>query len=435
MSAFPNIRRRLVHLATHDFLPGTNQYLRWMATPLGGLLLASASALACGLFVAPQGLVFFAALAGIVVMGIVWPWVGLRGVSGEIRFSTDRAREGDVVPVRVVLINRWPCPVWGLTIVGGFHPQSTGLSGNVGEIEDTAVSLARLGGWSRSEFDWEFRPECRGAYPTEPPRVATQFPFGLWKSDRLLQVADSIVVWPRVIPLSDLTLPAGEQRWTTAASPFKNGDVGERQEVRPYRVGDSLRNVRWTLSARFDRWIVSDRQGTAQARARVSVDVDRATHTLGPQGSFECAIRTAASVCAALVEQGTLVVCELGEQQIELLPQDASLRQFLDQLATFDSPVQLARTERRRAFRRSPLRLAARRTSEALEFRVHIASDRATNDEITGSGRRVIRILADRQSLGPDDSPAWIELEQDIDQSAKLASAWRSRANEVWRGR
>lgn len=434
MSAFPHIRRRLMRLAKHDFLPGANRYLRWMATPLGGLLLAAASALACGLFVAPQGLVFFAALAGIVVMGIIWPWVGLRGVSGELRFSTDRAREGDVVPVRVVLINRWPWPVWGLTIAGGFHLQAKGLPGYPPENDETAVSLARLGGWSRSEFEWEFRPECRGAYPIEPPRVATQFPFGLWKSDRPLKVAESIVVWPRVIPLSNLTLPAGEQRWTTAASPFKNGDVGERQEVRPYRAGDSLRNVRWNLSARFDRWIVSDRQGTSQARARVSVDVDRATHTSGPRGSFECAVRTAASVCAALVEQGTLVVCELGEQQIELLPQDASLRHFLDQLATFDSPVQLPRTGGRRAFRRGPPRLAVRRTREASEFRVYIASDRAATDEMAGSERRLIRILADGRGVG-HDSPAWIELEQDLDPSAKLASEWRWRANEVWRGR
>ena len=76
-----------------DFCPWANRYIYWLKKPLGILVVAATASLLCGLFVAPQGLVIAATIAATIILGMVWPWVGLRGLSCELRFaSSPKAR-------------------------------------------------------------------------------------------------------------------------------------------------------------------------------------------------------------------------------------------------------------------------------------------------------------------------------------------------------
>ena len=418
---------RLARLLTHDFSPWANRYVYWLKTPLGVLLVAAGASLVCGLFVASQGLVVFAAIAGVIAMGIVWPWVGLRGVRCQLSFPQRRGREGDSIPVNLVVTNRWPWPVWGLTIEKGFL--------HVDDEEDgTAVALARIGPWSRSEFQWEFVPQCRGVYPKQQPLIASAFPFGFWKVTKPITVERELVVWPLTFELSEFPLPPGRQQWVASPSDHRKGDEGETLGTRPYRMGDSLRSVHWALTARYEKFIVCERQGSAQAQATVTVDADPTIHAGGGPGStLEWSIRIAASVAESLLQQGTRVRLRVGERMLEAASGNDGSRRLLDFLARFDAldvPPSLSR-----------LGIADRGTRPADgEFAIEVTTNlRESSAHRKGTHRITLNVFgfADREhdaQISSDWIKSWIDIDSASDVPAQLKRRWRQRSKEVWCG-
>ncbi len=111
---------RLACALNHDFCPGVNRYVYWLKQPIGWFVLAAAAAAFIGFSVSPQALFVFAAILVVIVVGVAWPWVGLRGISCELAFDRRRASEGSTVRVLITVVNRWPFPVWGLAVERGF---------------------------------------------------------------------------------------------------------------------------------------------------------------------------------------------------------------------------------------------------------------------------------------------------------------------------
>ena len=413
----------LLKLLTHDYTPWANRYVYWVKSPLGVLIVAAFVALICGCFVASQGLVVFAAIAMVIGVGISWPWLGLRGVACELSFTRLRSREGDPVKVVVSIVNRWPLPVWGLAIEKGFFV----TSGD--DVDGTVVGLARIGALSRTEFEWEFTPDCRGCYPHVAPVISTGFPFGLWKSSRSIHVREKLLVWPRTFELDGLPLPPGRQLCLASLSDQRAGTDGETIGTRPYRLGDTLRSVHWALTARYDRFIVRERQDSAQSSATIIVDASPDAHTSpGNQSTLEWSIRIAASAAAALLEQGVVVRLVIGQQQLEASPGNAGLRQILDLLARFDVA--------RATYNSHPLRY--RKTDVESNFEMVITTDRAP-----AASRGAKQIVLNTRAFEAGDqhvlhelSPqkAWIEVDDPQQVPAQVAKQWRKRRQEVFCG-
>ncbi|TWT29639.1 DUF58 domain-containing protein [Blastopirellula retiformator] len=317
----------LRQLLTRDYTPWANRYVYWLRTPFGVLIAAAVVSLVLGWFVTPQSFVIFGAIAGVLAIGICWPWIGLRGVGCSLRFPRQRCEEEEEVAVEVEIVNRWPFPVWGLAIERGFFHSEQGE-------REAVVSLARIPGWTTCRFSFTYRPMVRGVYPTTPPSIATEFPFGLWKASRPTQVAQSLIVWPRVFPLTSLELPSGNCRQLLGASDTRSGDHGDRTGARPYRLGDSLRNVHWAQTARCDRLIVSERQEAAQTAVTVVIDSSQSQHRgVGRDATLEWSLRIGLSVAAALVKQNVTVHVALGGQTHLLDGRPASWRRLLDTAA------------------------------------------------------------------------------------------------------
>src|SRR5882757_5722125 len=75
-------------LLTADYFPATERFFkRLFWNPCGALLLVAGVALLCGLFLSPHALVLFAGLAAVLAVGVVWPWVTLRGATARLTFD------------------------------------------------------------------------------------------------------------------------------------------------------------------------------------------------------------------------------------------------------------------------------------------------------------------------------------------------------------
>lgn len=312
---------------TFDFCPSANRWLYWMKHPAAAIVFAAVVACAAGIFINPVAFVPGGALVATLALGYFWPRLAMLGVSARLSFGRNRADENEAVTVHLTVSNRWPFPVWGLMLEGGFQSADDAAP-------DVALALARVGAWSTSEFSWEFVADCRGEYPRRTPSLVTGFPFGLKKAGREVEVASKLLVRPRTFEIEEL-LDAAETRpnddhW----SDHRVGECGDMLGTRPFRPGDSLRRVHWAQTARYDRLIVCERQASTSSSLEVDLDADPAAHCgFGRDSSWEWSIRIAASLCRAYHRQNARVVCHVGLEEIVVTQGATGFERFLDCLA------------------------------------------------------------------------------------------------------
>lgn len=306
-------------------------------TTFGVLFLAAMTALVCGLILAPQALFVVFVILSSLILATLWPWVTILGVSGTLQFEQRRVSEGEEASAFITIANRWPWPVWCMTI-GSHHRMSS--------ISDDEISTAvqHVPGRSCVTLSKTFRPACRGVYPKRPLHISTSFPFGLWSRFCPIRNESRLIVWPRtfalpVVPLSNCRQQASAQITNVVA-----GTEGDRLDTRPYRHGDSLRLVNWRKSAQLDRFMSWDRQSATRQNITVSVDYLRCEPgDHGPQSSFEWSLRIAASVCQSLLNQGCGVTLRLSGRDSVAEPLTRDNARLFDWIALFDTDYITAR--------------------------------------------------------------------------------------------
>jgi uncharacterized protein (DUF58 family) len=322
-------RMRIVRLTTilsDEVWPAAERCLRWVRNPLAVLSLSLIVSALCGLFLHPQGFVLTFGLAGVLAIGIAWPWLSLQGLSGSLSYEKARVREGEIVTARLSLRNRRPWDAWGLTL-------HTGTVDGEPVHRDTPAEtgMPRASGWKTTEWCWELAPRCRGLYPSHTPRIATGFPFGLWTATRPLAVRRRLIVWPRTFAVGPIPQAAQGRSTEGLSTRSKAGDAGDLFGVRQYRRGDPLKRVHWPQTARHGELIVCELQADTSPRVQIVLDGDPHVHVgSGPDGSLEWAIRIAASFAEGWNEQGADLEAVLNGRAV--IARGRSLRARREQL-------------------------------------------------------------------------------------------------------
>ena len=400
--------KTLTELLNTDFCPWANDYVYWLKKPLGILIVAAFASLLCGLFVASQGLVIAATITATIALGMTWPWIGLRGLSCELRFPQQRGIEGQSVPIEVVVRNRWPFPVWGLAVEEGFFHKQAG--------EDaTAVALSGIRGWSKTRFQWDFQPQCRGIYPTKQVKIATEFPFGVWKAHREIDTSGKLTVWPKTVSLEPALLSDGSNLSLLRASDKRTGNEGDRIGVRAFREGDSLRLVHWAQTAKCGRLIVSERQGPAQSSVVIAIDTDpEIVSGSGPNSSFESSIRIAASLCEQFARQNVNVLIVANRESWDVQPTDLSRRSSFDRLAGLrnDRALELSN------FDKHDERFVVTTSTQKIDW---------------GPAWKAIA-LPSQSNVDKAATNEWITIDTSHEPVRQFAHHWNRKVRQAWRG-
>ncbi|MDB5314111.1 MAG: hypothetical protein JWO38_8313 [Gemmataceae bacterium] len=326
---FPAWVRRLL---TVDYFPATERVVKQLVwNPAGAMILAATVALLCGLFLSPHALVLAAGLLAVMAVGVVWPWVTIRGVSARFGFERSRCREGTAVGVTLTVsrATRWGAA--GLAVRGGFEDHH-----DPHVPVPVVASLPPVAGRSAVEVAWTFTPPRRGTYPvsTPAPRLVTGYPFGLCEARTAVATPDPLIVWPKSFPVGAVPDVGGDHQIEGSVSRSKVGQSGDVIGVRPYRRGDSPRRVHWTQTARHDRLVVCELQSNARPRVQVVLDSDPANHRgVGPDSSREWAVRIAASLVEGWLAQGAEVEAVIDGRLYPTSAGTAHLRTILDALA------------------------------------------------------------------------------------------------------
>lgn len=254
----PSALRDLQGMMNADFCPWANKYVYWLKKPIGWVFFALLASVLLGIYVSTQAFLVSAAISAIGIIGILWPWIAMQGVQGTLSWSRGRCEEGESIDTILTLINRWPWPAFGLFIEAD-HAIASQTS-----APDEPICLSSVPALAESQFEWECTPGDRGLYPKRKVRLATAFPFGVWTCYRELAVQSPLVVWPRTAKLKDVPDVTGAPSAGIGTPSDQIGDEGDWMGVRPYRPGDSLRQVHWAQTARRENLVVFERQTRAR---------------------------------------------------------------------------------------------------------------------------------------------------------------------------
>ncbi len=371
---------KLLQGANHDFCPGLNKYVFWLKDPIGWVTVAAAFSLLIGLFVGPQGFVLAGAFVALLLLGAAWPWLSMKGLRCSVEFLESRSSESESTSVILEVTNRWPIPAFGLIVSGQF------LQDLVDPDDVVAVALKRVPAWSVSRFEWLIEPRRRGVLPSGIPELKTGFPFDLWTASREIDLKGRTIVWPKCATLDGVPELGGNHFNIDGIASTRSGKSGETIGVRDYRQGDSIRNIHWSRTAQLGRLIVKERQSFTQKLIGVVVDLTPAHHGgRGQESTYECAIRTAASVVRKLHQhQAHIDVFCVG------LPTDSpvrcsnrnGLKPVMDFLAMLPSLEQCQEIEEATARSRPP--------GPADRFTILIQT--AHTDDFLSSEKQVLRI-------------------------------------------
>ncbi len=335
-----------------DICPWANRWVYWLRNPFWVLTVAVVGSAACGVFLNPWIFALTALLVTVVGAGTVLPWIAMRGVECLVMFDVRRVRFGEPALVRLRIRNRWPLPVWGLSLINGFAASDLfedSQRPNDSQLTDgrDGIAFARVPGWSTMEYTWPFVAKRRGQYPINGmAEVETSFPFGLFRARRPAQVEGQLTVWPATTSLVGLPDTAESQMCDDAFSERRVGEFGDMLGTRTFREGDSLRRVHWAQTARQQTLIVTEHQAPLTTSVRIVLELPSDSQAFAGRNkpslpvhgmlSGEQCIRVAASLCDSLHRQHCRVELQVGDRLFAVGDSQAGLQRAMDALATLN---------------------------------------------------------------------------------------------------
>ncbi|MFH0902961.1 MAG: DUF58 domain-containing protein [Pseudomonadota bacterium] len=109
----------------------------------------------------------------------------------------------------------------------------------------------------------------RGLYHLDGVRLATRFPFGLFRKSLDLELPAELLVYPAVhpVPLPPAPISQGGEEQL-----MRRGRAGELYGLRDFRQGDDRREIHWRSSAHRGRLTIRERDDDAQRRIAILLD-------------------------------------------------------------------------------------------------------------------------------------------------------------------
>ena len=253
-------------------------------------------------------------------------------IEGERSESRPRLRAGEIISMSVRLTSRRRVSTFVL---------EEQVPSALGDTSPLPVAVLEAG----EEVEHTYRLTCRrrGLYHLGPLIVRYGDPFGLTRRELTLVEPVEVLVHPAVEEVTDrpLTRMFEDPPFRPPVSkPWPSGF--EFYGMRRYAPGDDVRRVVWRAYARTGQLLVREAEQGITDKVTILLDQDISYHSRGEvSGSFEAAVRVAASVGVRNLRDGFNVLLE--GSQARLVP---PLRGPSASMAMLDS---LARVERVKA--------------------------------------------------------------------------------------
>lgn len=264
-----------------------------------------------------QAVLFLFALALLAAAGLsrLWWRYCLTAVEYSRQFSAHRLRFGDDLVVEVEVVNRKLLPLSWLDIedeIPRALPPSRGrVFASISPTRDVLTSLAAFRPFERVRRRYVFPARARGEHVFGPARLRSGDLFGFVTRDESRDLIDSVVVYPRLLALPTLGIPAREFSGDLRAQSWLFEDPSRLAGAREYRPGDSLRRIHWPATARSG--VLQSRVYEATTDRRIELALNLVTNEalwwsqIYDTDVLELTISTAATIADWALDAGYLV--------------------------------------------------------------------------------------------------------------------------------
>ncbi|MHB0871687.1 MAG: DUF58 domain-containing protein [Chloroflexota bacterium] len=234
-----------------------------------------------------------------------WSRRSLHAVSYERRVSDDRAFPGDELRLTLRLGNHKLLPLPWMEVDDAVPSQLEPVPAkgeSTAGIEKDRLRLSASVAWNE-RISWHYRLRChrRGIYQLGPAAVTSGDPFGLFPRSSTLGAAQQLVVYPRLVPLERLGLPAGFPLGERKPDRWIFEDPSRTVGVRDYRPEDSFRRIHWKATARRQQLQVKLQEPSTTLETALFLGVD--TFSSLPDTRFEHGVSVVASLAHELIGQ------------------------------------------------------------------------------------------------------------------------------------
>jgi uncharacterized protein (DUF58 family) len=239
----------------------------------------------------------------------IWITQALKRVTFQRVFES-RALYGEKVPVSLKVTNRSWLPIPYLRI----H-ESLPVQLKTPNFQRAIVSLLPH---ESVTLDYELDCRRRGYYLLGPVMLQSGDLFGIYTEERHLSRKDYVSIYPPMVALVDMGLPAHTPFGTMASKQSLMEDPSRLLGVRPYTSGDSLRHIHWKMTASTGILQTKRFEPAISVEAQIYLDLNREGYTL-PRvtTASELAIEAAASIANLLTHQRqTIGLCSNGSDPL-----------------------------------------------------------------------------------------------------------------------
>lgn len=295
--------------------PSTWQrFLTWWHTPNVGIELPRWMSIAGA--IALFGIVFRQPAIVLVAIGIalvalslrLWWDFALVATSYVREFSSNRAFYGDEITVTLETVNLKPLPVTRLE-VAELVTENVRIPNRTLEWSEVANrrvfrTLFSLGFYERVDYRYTFQTHRRGWYRFGPATLTATDPFGLVRRKRQFEDIDGVLVFPRVVSVTQVIVPARQPYGDFKPPQQLVEDPMRIAGVRQYEPGDSPRRIHWRATARTGELQTRVSEPSATPIAAIFLDTITFSHLWEGQQSdlLELAVVVASSISAQLLE-------------------------------------------------------------------------------------------------------------------------------------
>lgn len=206
-----------------------------------------------------QAPLFLLALALLLASGLsrLYERHCLTGLRYQRRLSRRQAPFGATVELELEIVNEKLLPLAWLEVQEelprDLPPRQGRVLNRLRPSRPLLHALLALRPFERVRRRYQIPCLRRGEHTFGPALVRTGDLFGLVNRDLTIDTIETLVVFPRVVPLAALGLPAHQPLGDLRARSWLFEDPSRIAGAREYRPGESLRRIHWAATARAQR--------------------------------------------------------------------------------------------------------------------------------------------------------------------------------------
>lgn len=237
------------------------------------------------------------ALGGLVILSYMWTRNAARSLDLRRRLRGHQITVGDEVQEDFELINTGRLPI--LLVEVDDHSELPGYQASVAES---------LGPRQRKRWISRGVASRRGLYGLGPTDLRIGDPFGIFASERRIDIRNTIVVYPPISIMADVEIPAGSMVGTSRSSIRTHQVTSDAGGIREFQPGDPLKRIHWLSSARRSQLLVKEFDLEPTANLWIALDLDRSVQAgHGDESTEEYGVKIVSSLAHQFVRDNKAV--------------------------------------------------------------------------------------------------------------------------------